>query len=585
VLHRRLVQLAGAVTAPVLACALLSLAITAGYLGQAIATAHALALLFGGERGAAAEALLWALCWALLRTVLIAVAEPLRVRCGIAVRTRLRDRLVARLGELGPAHAAGARAGRVQTTLVGGVEGLDAYYSRYLPQLLVGLTVPAGIVGWLATVHLPAALVLGGAVAVAVLVPRLWDATLLRRGRERWSQLTRLGADYLEATQAIPTLRILGAGQRTGDRLDRQAQRLYRTTMAQLRTSLVEGGISALAIHGGTALTVVVVSAAALSGSAPPAQVFVFLLCARECFRPLSDLSAAWHAGYLGLTAVDGIEELLSAEPAVPDRGTRPVPPAGAHRLRFDRVSFRHPGPAGAPARPALAELTLDCPPGTLLGVIGPSGAGKSTLAQLLLRHADPDSGRILLGGHPLPGYPLAALRGQIAAVHQDPYLFHASIADNLRLARPDATDRQLRRAAELACADGFIEALPHGYDTVIGERGDSLSGGQRQRLALARAFVTDAPVLLLDEATSHLDGPTERVIASHLATAPELAGRTRIVIAHRLTAVQGADLVAVLRAGRLVEAGPPAELLRDPAGAYRALLERQNAETAPCEN
>ncbi|MGK5531162.1 ABC transporter ATP-binding protein/permease [Streptomyces sp. URMC 129] len=578
-LHGRLLRLAGAVTLPVLAGALMSLGVAAASVGHAVAVAHALGHLFSGAGDAAVTALVWAAAFLVLRAALLGLAEPLRVRCGIAVRVRLRDRLVARLGELGPAYAAGSRAGRVQATLVSGVEGLDAYYSRYLPQLLVVLIVPPAVVAWLCTLSVPAAAVLAGAVAVAVIVPRFWDATLLRRGRDRWAGLTRLSADYLEATQAIPTLRVLGAGERVGGRLARQGRRLYRATMAQLRTSLVEGGLSALAVHAGTAATLVVVSRSALTGTAPPAHAFLFLLGARECFRPLADLSSAWHAGYLGLTAVDGIDELLTAAPRVRDTGTRPLPTGGARpegpEIRFDRVTYAHPGAPGA-ARPALDCLTLRCPPGGLLGIVGPSGAGKSTLARLLQRLDDPDDGRVLLAGHPLPGYSLAALRAAVAVVHQDPYLFHASVADNLRLARPDATDEELRHAARLAQAHAFITALPRGYDTVLGERGSSLSGGQRQRLALARAFVTTAPVLVLDEATSHLDAPTERAITRALTT--ELADRTRVVIAHRLGAVRDADVIAVIADGRVAETGSHDQLMARPSGLYRALVRRQEA-------
>ncbi|ONK11100.1 ABC transporter ATP-binding protein [Streptomyces sp. MP131-18] len=576
-IHGRLLRLAGALAAPVLLCALVSLCLSAASLGQAYALARALADLFGDDPRAAARALLWASACTVLRAALIWLAEVTRARCGIAIRTRLRDHLVARLGELGPAYAAGARAGAVQTTLVAGVEGLDAYYSRYLPQLLVTLIVPAAVVAWLFGVSAPAATVLGCAVAAAVLVPRFWDATLLRRGRARWAGLTRLSADYLEAVQAVPTLRALGAGRHIGDRLASQAQSLYRSTMVQLRTSLVENGITALAIHGGTAATLIVVAAAAASGSTPPADAFLFLLCARECFRPLNDLSSAWHAGYLGLTAADGIEELLTATPRVADTGKDTVS-AGAPEVRFDRVAFTypqaraHPG-CGAGGR-SLESVSLACPPGGLLGIVGPSGAGKSTLAHLLQRHDDPDEGRVLLAGRPLPHYRLASLRASLAVVHQDPYLFHATVADNLRLARPDADEAEVVRAARLAQAHAFVSALPAGYDTVIGERGSSLSGGQAQRLALARAFLTTAPVLVLDEATSHLDVPTERAIVRALAT--ELADRTRLVIAHRLSAVRDADLIAVVAGGRVTETGTHDELMRLPGGTYRALARHQ---------
>ncbi|RMI41310.1 ABC transporter ATP-binding protein/permease [Streptomyces triticirhizae] len=582
-LHRRLIALAGSAVRPVALCALLGLLVSATHLAQTLTLARALAHLFpgGGGAGPAGAALAWAGGCVLLRAALLRVQAPLRAWCGTEIRARLRDQLVLQLGTLGPAHAAGARAGQAQHTLVTGVEALDAYYTRYLPQLLVVAVVPAAIVGWLATVHPPAALALGCALALGVVLPRFWDATLLRRGRERWAGWGRLGADYLEATGALPTLRVLGAGERVGRRLAARGDQLHRATMAQLRVSLVEHGISALAPHGGTAVTVAVVAAAATAGDLGAAGAFLFLLCGRECFRPLADLSAAWHAGYQGLTAVDGIEELFAATPSVPDDGTHAAP-AGVPDVRFENVHFTHPGGAG---HPALDGAALPCPAGALVGVVGASGAGKSTLAALLTRHHDPDAGSVLLAGRPLPEYRLAALRATVTVVHQDPYLFQGSVADNIRLARPEATDAQVRRAARLAGAHTFVHALPDGYATVLGERGSTLSGGQRQRVALARAFLSTAPVLVLDEATSHLDPGTEAEVLEALSTAPELAGRTRIVIAHRLAAVRRADLVAVLDGGRVVECDAPGTLLARPGGAYRALLDRQRGRATEREH
>ncbi|MDT0343597.1 ABC transporter ATP-binding protein/permease [Streptomyces litchfieldiae] len=577
-IHGRLLRLAGAVALPVLLCAAVSASLSVAALLQAYATARALTHLFAGDARAAAGALVWASSFTVLRSALVWLAEVTRARCGITIRVRLRDRLVAKLGELGPSYAAGARAGQIQATLVAGVEGLDAYYARYLPQLLVTLVVPACVVGWLFTVWAPAAWVLGCAVATAVIVPRFWDATLLRRGRSRWAGFTRLGADYLEAVQAVPTLRIHGVGGHVDERLAGRARRLYRSTMAQLRASLVENGVSALAIHGGTAATVVVVAAAATRGTVGPADAFVFLVCARECFRPVNDLASAWHAGYLGLTAADGMEELLTAPVRVRDTGHAGAP-EGPPEVRFESVTYAYPvtgtDQRRTPRKPrALESVSLVCPPGSLVGIVGPSGSGKSSLVHLLQRHDDPGGGRVLLAGRPLPDYRLDALRATVAVVHQDPYLFHASVADNIRLARPNADDEEVAHAARLAQADSFIRALPQGYDTVIGERGSSLSGGQAQRLALARAFLTRAPVLVLDEATSHLDVPTERAVGRALAT--ELAGRTRLVVAHRLSAVRDADLIAVVVNGRVRETGTHEELMRRRDGTYRMLAQRQ---------
>ncbi|HEX2312284.1 MAG TPA: ABC transporter transmembrane domain-containing protein, partial [Thermomonospora sp.] len=384
IVHRRLLQLSGAVKAPVAACAGLGLAVSAAHVGQALLLAGALAALAEGEHATAVSLLGWAFAVIALRAALLWTREVVTVWAGALIRARLRDRLVEHLGRLGPAYLTGARTGSVQTTLVDGVEGLDPYFSRYLPQVAVTFCVPVALVGWLFTVNAAAASVLAAAAAGVLVIPRLWDATLLRRGRARWSAFADLAADYLEAMQGMATLRAFGAVERLGARLAARAHALYALTMRQLRTSLVETGVSAFLVQAGTAGAVLAAVTAA-SGPVDAWSVFAVLTVTVECFRPVRQLSEYWHAGYLGITAADGLEELLSARPAVQDTGTlTAVPPRPA--IVFDRVTFTYPGAS----RPAVREVSFTVGHGQTVALIGPSGAGKSTLAGLLQRHHDP---------------------------------------------------------------------------------------------------------------------------------------------------------------------------------------------------
>ncbi|WP_052422930.1 ABC transporter ATP-binding protein/permease [Nonomuraea candida] len=538
IVHRRLLQLAGTVKGPIAACVGLGLAVSAAYVAQAVLLAAALAALVAGDVPAAVRLLLWSLAVIVVRAALLWAREAVAAWAGALVRARLRDRLIVHLGRLGPAHLTGTRTGHVQTTLVDGVEGLDPYFSRYLPQVVVTFCVPIALVGWLFTVSVAGATVLAAAVAGVLTIPRFWDATLLRRGRGRWAAFAALASDYLEAMQGMATLRAFGAAGTLGGRLAGRAHDLYLTTMRQLRISLVETGISAFFVQAGTAAAVL---AATTAGSAW--AVFAVLLAAAECFRPVKSLSDAWHAGYLGITAVDGIEELLAASPAVADRGTRrdfPEAPA----IAFEQVTFTYPG---AP-RPAVRDVAFTVPAGRTVALVGPSGAGKSTLAALLHRHHDPDRGRITIGGTDVRDLTLDTLRGGVAVVAQDTYLFHGTVAENLRLARPEATDEELVAAARLAAAHDFIAELPDGYGTRLGERGATLSGGQRQRLAIARALLADAPVLVLDEATSHVDARTEQALSE------VRRGRTCLMIAHRPDTIRQADHVVTLENGTVLE-------------------------------
>src|SRR5438132_479298 len=273
--------------------------------------------------------------------------------------------------------------------------------------------------------------------------------------------------------------------------------------------------------------------------------------------------------------AAGGILQILEAQPKVRDRET-PLLDAStlAPSVTFEGVSFSYPGGR----QPAHDGLSFEVKAGERTGIVGTSGAGKSTVARLLLRFYDPERGRVLIGGHDIHDLTLDQLRGLIAVVSQDTYLFHGTVEQNLRMGKPDATPAQLQAAARAANAEEFIVRLPQGYDTVVGERGVRLSGGQRQRIAIARALLRDAPILILDEALSAVDAESEAVIQEALDRLME--GRTTLIFAHRLSSVIGADRILVLEGGRVVERGSHAELMAR-GGAYHRLMAAQAQDGA----
>ncbi|WP_093766412.1 ABC transporter ATP-binding protein/permease [Streptomyces sp. F-7] len=567
IVHPELRRAAMRARRPLLAATLLQGAVTLTHLAQAVLLALALAALARGDTGPLPWLLATVLAVVAARAGLAVWQRRTATRAGARVRVALRDELLAHLGRLGPAYLTTARAGAVRTTLVEGVEGVDAYVSRHLPQLLVTLAVPPLVLAVLAVVEPRALLGLVPALLLALLGPRAWDRLLAARGKEHWDTYEGLGADYLEALQGMPALRAAGAVGRTRARLEERSAALHRATVAKLRVSLVDTGITDLAVQGGTAAAALLACWSAVTGSTTAAGTYLVLLLASECFRPVRDLAREWHAGYLGVSAADGLAALRTAEPAVTDTAT-----ASAHRhtppeLRFHEVRFTYDG---APA-PALDGVSFTARAGRTTAIVGPSGAGKSTLLSLLLRHHDPQEGRITLDGRPTTEYALDSLRQGIAVVSQETYLFHATIADNLRLARPGATDDELSRAARAAGIHDEIAALPDGYATVLGERGATLSGGQRQRLALARALLSDAPVLVLDEATSAVDERREADIVRELLKAA--GGRTVLVVAHRLAAVRHADHIVVLDAGQVDAVGDHTGLV-EAGGVYTRLVE-----------
>ncbi|GAB2634152.1 ABC transporter ATP-binding protein [Streptomyces capparidis] len=564
-LHPELLRAARGAPGPLLRATGLLLAVSAAHVAQAALLAAVLADAGRGRTGALPGHLAAVAGVLALRAVLTWRQKVAAADAGARIRLALRDELLERLGRLGPAHRATARSGALRATVVDGVEGVNTYLSRYLPQLAVVCLVPAALLVWVATLRPAAAAALAGAVALALLAPRLWDRALARRGREHWDSYEHLSADYLEALQHMHVLRATGAVGRRRAALQERSALLHRATVAKLRLSLVDTGLTDLAIQGGTLAAVLLACSAAAGGHATGAETYLLLMLASEVFRPLRDLSREWHAGYLGVSAADGIAALRTARPAVPDSGTLRPRWTEAPEVAFRDVRFTYPG-AG---RAAVDGVTFTCAAGRTTAVVGPSGSGKSTLLALLQRHHDPQGGAVLVGGTDVRELSLDALRRGVAVVSQDTYLFHASVADNLRLARPGADDEELAAACRAAGVHDEIAALPDGYATVLGERGATLSGGQRQRLALARALLCDAPVLVLDEATSAVDERRESEITRSLRHAA--AGRTCLIVAHRLAAVRDADHIVVLDGGRVDAAGDHVELV-GAGGTYTAL-------------
>ena len=391
--------------------------------------------------------------------------------------------------------------------------------------------------------------------------------TVSRHVHEAWraslERFSGLNEHVQETVAAVRTLRALGQEDNAGREFGRRAQRAADAGFeAQRWESAYEPAVG-LTLTTAGALTLAVGGALVWRGELTVGGLTAFTMYLTQLIWPM--FAAGWVLSLLerGRAAWARLDPLLTAPPAVADSGAVAAAPTGA--LRCERVTFAYPsaeeGGAGAagPA-PALADVDFVLPAGHTLGVVGPTGAGKSTLLALLLRHYAPQAGTLAWGAHALPDYTLAALRGAIAWVPQEPFLFSASVADNIALARADATREDVERAARMADLAADIARLPDGYDTHVGERGVTLSGGQRQRVAIARALLADAPLLLIDDALSAVDTGTEARILGELRRAR--AGRTAIVVSHRLSAVADADRILVLMGGRVAEQGTHAELV-----------------------
>jgi ATP-binding cassette subfamily C protein CydCD len=434
--------------------------------------------------------------------------------------------------------------------MVEGVQQLETYFGQYLPQLAVAALTPVLIFAFVAFLDLPIALVLLVAAILALLAPALWHRKDAAASLARSKAYSAFAAEFLDSIQGLATLKAFGQSAARLKMLEARGWALFKSTMWVLGTNTMARGITDTVIAVGAAVALGWGAYRVRAGEMDLTALLVILMLGVEVFRPLRELRILLHQGMLGLSAAQGIFSILDARPAVGDAagataGARPLVPT----VEFERVVFAYPGGR----QPAHEGLSFAVAAGDRVGIVGPSGAGKSTVARLLLRFYDPQGGRVLVGGRDVRELSVAELRGAIAVVSQDTYLFHGTVEDNLRMGKPAATAEELEAAARAANAHEFIEALPDGYATLVGERGMRLSGGERQRVAIARAFLKNAPILVLDEPTSALDPGTERAVLETMRRL--MKHRTTLIIAHRVSTLLACDQVLTLRDGTLAPA------------------------------
>ena len=385
--------------------------------------------------------------------------------------------------------------------------------------------------------------------------------------RGQWSALSRMSAHFLDVLQGLPTLKVFGRSAAERERVARIGEDFRERTLVVLRYAFLSGFVLEFVATLSIALVAVALGVRLLMGSIPFEPAFLVLLLAPEFFRPLRELGVHRHDGMEGKAAADRIFEILKTPTPLREGSTDLIKPSGLLTIELEEMGYIYPGST----QPALSDISLTLPSGTCTALVGRSGSGKSTLVNLLARFLDPDSGRILANGVPVSGLPVEVWRENLALVPQRPHLFYGTVLENIRMARPGATREEAEEAARLAGVEEFIARLPGGYDSQIGERGVRLSGGEAQRLAIARAFLKDAPLLIMDEPTSSLDPESERLIGEALERL--MRDRTVLVVAHRLNTVYKADRIAVLENGRLAEVGKHDGLL-ERSGPYASLVD-----------
>ena len=533
-----------------------------------------IALVFQGKP--AAELAPWLVAAAgaiLIRAWLDHARTMVAHRSASQIQAQLRGRLYDKILQLGPAWFGAERTGGVMLSMVDGVEQLQTFFGQYIPQLTIALCAPVAIFAFIAWWDVPVATVMLVAALFTLLLPMTVNRRSAVASRSRQRAFKSFGEEFLDAIQGLPTLKAFGQSGSYGAMLAAKARALSDSTFWVLAISVMTRGLTDLGTALGAAVALAYGAYRVNHGDMSLEALLIVLMAGTEIFRPLRDLRGVLHAGLNGESAAAGINALLDT-PIVAPSGAQSAA-ALTPSIAFDDVGFAYPGGR----RAAHRGLSFDIKAGERVGVVGPSGSGKSSIVQLLLRLHDPQTGAVRIGGQDLRTLDPDAIRSMIAVVAQDTYLFHGTVEENLRLGRPDASEADLVAAASAANAHGFIHALPNGYQTMIGERGASLSGGQRQRIAIARALLRDSPILVLDEALSSVDAENEAVIQQALDRL--MAGRTTLILAHRLSSVIGADRILVLGDGAVVQSGRHAEMIAV-AGPYRDLMGSQTqAETS----
>ena len=510
---------------------------------------------------------------AVLRGPLLLAGEALAQAAAGRVRQALRADLTGHLLALGPSYTGRERSGELTTVIVDGLDAIDDFLTSFQPARALAVAVPLLVLGAVIVVDPPTALVLLFTGPILVLLLGLIGGRTRAITERRFAEVSWLGAFFLDMLNGIATLKAFGRSAEQVDNIRAISRQYGDTTMEVLRTAFQTSLVLEWGAAVAVALVAVQISLRLMAGAIAFEPALAVLIIVPEFFLPLRTLATRYHSGSAGRAVAARVVEILDEPvPGGPGTGGGDASagevPAGA-LIRVRGVTVTYPGRSV----PALRDLDLEIPPRSLIALVGPTGAGKTTLANVLLRFIVPDEGRVVVGDVPLASIEPAAWRRYVAWVPQRPHLFHGTIADNVRLARPDADAGAIDSALRAAGATEFVERLPLGIATPVGEDGVRLSGGQRQRIAIARAILADARLVIVDEATSQLDAASETRIRDTLVTLAR--DRAVVVVSHRLALAAVVDTVAVIEAGRVVETGPPDELAAR-GGAYARQLAAQ---------
>jgi len=495
--------------------------------------------------------LLWVLFVVLfLRGICTWFAEQFAGKAAIRVKSNLRLWLQECLFLQGPAYVHRHFSSEIATVITEGVESLDAYISQYLPQLALAVLIPFTIMAVVFPIDLISGLILCLTAPLIPIFMTLIAGKSEAATKRHWTALQRLSIQFLDTIQGLLTLKTLNQTADREKKIERISDQYRRATLDVLRIAFLSALVLELVGTISTAILAVGVGLRLLKGTILFQESLFIFFIAPEFYLPLRQLGSKFHAGIAGVTNSKRIFEILDSRDGLDvwEKSSWTLP--AQFSIRFRSVDFSYPDMPN----PVLSKISFKMDSGQMTAIVGRSGAGKTTLFNLLLKFVSPDKGSIFINDCALGSIPPEIWREQICWVPQTPFLFNRSILENIRLAKPTATIDEVRNAMQMACLETFVQTLPSGYETLIGENGMRLSGGQRQLLALARAFLRDSPIVLLDEPTAMLDPEQEALIVDTIHRL--CLNRTVIVIAHRLETIRSADQIVFLENGSIIENG-----------------------------
>ena len=574
-LNRRVIELTKGIKCSILLKALLGVAVSGTYVAQAVLLGKIVGQLYSKEElSVVIQSILYISAIIASRLILIYYNSVYGKKIIGKVKNILRRRIYDKLLKLGPAFLDDERTGKLGSTMVSGVDYLEGYLTLYIPQILVCVIACGAMLIYVFSLHYVLGIISTAALIAVLISPVAFGKILSESSNAHWAAYRNLTAEILDGIQGITTAKTYNAQERLGKLLKEKMRTLFSETMRNLKVNLAEIGISNFASGIGTSFTLAVAALLTSVHIIPVSSLLILLFMTNEVFRPANELAAYFHQGFMGITSMGGIFALLDEEEKIKDEGTKTIDikSADGFEIKYKNIEFAY----SEKKNTVFKNLNFTVAKNEKLAVAGESGSGKTTIVNLLLRFYEPTSGSIYINGIDIKDLTLKSLRSLITVVSQETYLFNGTIKENLLHANEDADEKKLIDACKAANIHSFIQSLPEGYNTKVGERGLNFSGGQRQRIAIARAVLKNSPIVVLDEATSSVDTENENEIKQSLNHL--LRNRTSITIAHRLNTIENSDRILVLLRGEIVEEGSYKELiLKD--GYYKKLVEAQQGE------